>query len=51
LIAFHDIVPSISNKVGGVPLFWKEVQKSYHNTKEIVNNWDQEGRGIGVIIK
>jgi len=51
IIAFHDIVPSMYKKVGGVPLFWKEVKKNYNNTKEIVNNWGQEGRGIGIIIK
>lgn len=48
LIAFHDIVPGPTEKVGGVPEFWKEIKDSYEH-KEFVNDWNQERYGIGVI--
>ena len=48
LICFHDIVPGSNDKVGGVPDFWKEIREEY-NTREIVEDWNQEGFGIGII--
>lgn len=46
IIAFHDIVPGTG--VGGVPIFWKEIKNIYKN-KEIVEDWNQGGFGIGVL--
>jgi len=48
MIAFHDIVPGPAENVGGVPQFWKEI-KGQCNGKEIVENWDQGGYGIGLL--
>lgn len=48
LICFHDIVPGSSDRVGGVPSFWKEIRDKY-NTSEIVEDWNQGGYGIGII--
>ncbi len=50
IIAFHDIVWGPKENVGGVPIFWKEIKDRY-NFKEIVENWNQGGYGIGVIIE
>lgn len=50
VIAFHDIVPGLEKDSGGVFRFWKEV-KSLHNSKEIVQSWNQNGGGIGIIEK
>ena len=53
IIAFHDIVPGPQEHVGGVPKFWKELKEMLGNNKvvEIVKDWNQEGYGIGLIIK
>jgi predicted O-methyltransferase YrrM len=48
LIAFHDIVPGSPEKVGGVPMFWQEIRGRYE-TVEIVDDWGQEGFGIGLV--
>jgi predicted O-methyltransferase YrrM len=48
LIAFHDIVPGDAELVGGVPRFWEELMGS-HETTELVESWDQEAYGIGVV--
>jgi predicted O-methyltransferase YrrM len=48
IIAFHDIVPGPSENVGGVPQFWRENKDGYRN-KEIVESWNQEGYGIGLL--
>lgn len=48
IIAFHDVVPGLPERVGGVPKFWNEV-KSQSNYIEIVKDWKQGGYGIGVI--
>ena len=48
MIAFHDIVPGPAENVGGVPQFWKEI-RGRHNGKEIVEDWDQGGYGIGLL--
>jgi len=51
IIAFHDIAPNgISELTGGVPRFWKEIEKKNCH-QEIINNQNQEGFGIGVLIK
>jgi len=48
IIAFHDIVLGPEENVGGVPEFWRKVKDSYES-KEIVEDWSQNGYGIGVI--
>jgi predicted O-methyltransferase YrrM len=57
LIALHDIVPDSLMRsgvktdayVGEVPLFWKELRTRGFRTEELVESWDQDGCGIGVI--
>jgi predicted O-methyltransferase YrrM len=48
LIAIHDIVPAPAEKVGGVPAFWHWV-KNLYETREFVEDWSQEGFGIGLV--
>lgn len=56
LIVFHDIIPDHGQKygietnrnTGGVPKFYSEIS-SHFPSKEIVENEDQDGFGIGVI--
>lgn len=48
IVAFHDIVPGSKENVGGVPIFWREIKNNFQY-KEIVDNWGQNGYGIGVI--
>lgn len=56
--AFHDIVPDsflrygeISNLwVGEVPLFWNELKALEKNAKEIIEDAEQNGLGIGVLL-
>lgn len=48
IIAFHDIVPGPKEGVGGVPEFWREIKDDY-DSEEIVEDWDQNGCGIGVV--
>ncbi len=50
LVCFHDIVPGEKIHVGGAPDFWKEISNQYQ-TREIVDNWNQGGFGIGIIFK
>ena len=50
IIAFHDIVTGPKEIVGGVPEFWNEIKGSFH-TREIVDNRQQKGFGIGVLFK
>lgn len=57
-LAFHDIVPDSflrygrkSNLwVGDVPIFWNEIKKNEKNAKEIIENTEQNGLGIGVLL-
>ncbi len=49
LICFHDIVPGLYDNVGGVPDFWRKIRKKY-NSREIVEDWNQGGFGIGIIL-
>jgi predicted O-methyltransferase YrrM len=56
LIVFHDIVPDsrtrygirTSSDVGEVPKFWQEI-KSVYASEEIVEDYEQDGFGIGVL--
>ena len=48
LIALHDIVDGNPELVGGVPVFWRELA-SRHEVTELVESWDQEAYGIGLI--
>ena len=48
VIAFHDIVPGLPDRVGGVPQFWQEMKRKHH-VKEFVESWSQGAFGIGVI--
>jgi len=48
MIAFHDIVPGASDKVGGVPALWKELRSQFRH-REFVRDWNQGGFGIGVL--
>lgn len=59
LVAFHDIVPdhfvrygipSGSCYAGGVHLFWKKIKRHYEHY-EFIDDPDQNGFGIGVIVK
>lgn len=47
-VAFHDIVPGPSEKVGGVPQLWQELKTQFEH-REIVKSWSQRGYGIGVL--
>lgn len=57
LIVFHDIVPDYKSRygietnsyVGGVPRFWEEVKASHAKAEEIVEDYAQDGFGIGVL--
>jgi predicted O-methyltransferase YrrM len=57
LIVFHDIVPDsqtrhgirTSSDVGEVPKFWQEIRSSHAHTEEIVEDYEQDGFGIGVL--
>lgn len=57
VISFHDIVPDYLTRynkntgmwVGEVPKFWSEIKTKY-NSDEIVENYEQDGLGIGVLI-
>jgi len=48
LIAFHDICKGPPEEAGAVNKFWNEIKLGYVH-KEIVNNSNQEGFGIGVL--
>jgi predicted O-methyltransferase YrrM len=48
MIAFHDIVPGNFDSVGGVPRYWNEI-KPVHSSYEIVEDWNQDGYGIGIL--
>ena len=47
-IAFHDIVPGDEEMVGGVPRFWQELKERMPVTKELVDDWEQGGWGLGL---
>ncbi|MFX1328694.1 MAG: class I SAM-dependent methyltransferase [Promethearchaeota archaeon] len=48
LVCFHDIVSGSYKKVGDVPKFWNNIRNEF-NYREIVENWNQEGFGIGIL--
>lgn len=56
LIALHDIVSDhaarygsgTENSSGDVPRFWREIRQRFRHW-EFVQDWDQDGYGIGVI--
>lgn len=56
LIVFHDIVPdsrlrglpATGSYVGEVPIVWRLLKPHFRHW-ELVDSWDQDGRGIGVL--
>ena len=50
IIAFHDIVESKFDKKIEVSKFWNEIKSNYEY-REIISEPNQDGAGIGVIIK
>ena len=48
IVAFHDIAPGPGEFVGSVPQFWRE-NKDYYKSEEIVESWNGEGSGIGLL--
>ena len=50
MIALHDIVPGPPLLVGGVPRFWQELKARYASSCELVEDRQQGGFGIGVIV-
>lgn len=48
MVVFHDIVPGTEKRVGGVPRFWQELKLKYPH-RELVESWDQNGFGIGIL--
>jgi predicted O-methyltransferase YrrM len=50
LVVLHDIVPGLSENVGGVPDLWQEL-RSVNESSEIVENWLQGGYGLGILRK
>lgn len=57
VVVFHDIVPDFRSRYGfqtasdsgGVPQFWQEIKSSYADVEEIVEDYEQDGFGIGVL--
>jgi len=57
IIAFHDIVPDFRTRygietasdVGEVPRFWGELRTRCGSTRELIEDPEQDGYGIGVI--
>jgi predicted O-methyltransferase YrrM len=57
LIIFHDIVPDSRARggtdtrafTGGVPQFWKEIKSVHTSYKELIEDPQQDGYGIGVL--
>jgi len=50
LIIFHDIVPNTSDNCCKVSQFWQEIKIS-NGYREIVQDWNQGGFGLGLIIQ
>ena len=58
VVAFHDIVPDFKTRygkdsgmwVGEVPKYWKELKAQYSSTIEIIEDTQQDGQGIGLIV-
>jgi predicted O-methyltransferase YrrM len=57
IIVFHDIVPDYKARygiatnhcAGGVPRFWEEIKAAHTNVEEIVEDYGQDGFGIGLL--
>lgn len=57
MIAFHDIVPDSKTRhgkptaadVGEVPRFWELLKQRWTEAVELVDDYDQDGKGIGVL--
>ena len=57
VIAFHDIVPDsrtrhgivTASDVGQVPAFWRSLKEEGLTIDEFVEDWNQDGFGIGVV--
>lgn len=57
IIAFHDIVPDsrtrhgivTASDVGQVPAFWRSLKETGLTIDEFVEDWNQDGFGIGVV--
>lgn len=57
MIVFHDIVPDFKTRygiettsdTGGVPKFWQEVKASWKRAEEVVEDYEQDGYGIGIL--
>ena len=57
IIAFHDIVEDFRTRygtvtpsdAGQVPAYWKELRGSLASYKELIENTEQDGYGIGVV--
>jgi predicted O-methyltransferase YrrM len=50
MIALHDIVPGPPVLVGEVPRFWQELKVTHASSHELVEDWQQGGFGIGVVL-
>ncbi len=50
IIALHDIVPDLIHSDIDVNKFWNNVKEKY-SFKELVENWNQSGQGIGLLTK
>ena len=59
IIGLHDIVPDFKTRfgqetpsyVGEVPKFWQQLKQENLKTQEFIEDPDQDGFGIGVVIK
>lgn len=57
VIVFHDIVPdyharyglATKSNAGGVPQFWQEIKAAHNDVEEIVEDYEQDGFGIGLL--
>ncbi|HEV7744983.1 MAG TPA: class I SAM-dependent methyltransferase [Pyrinomonadaceae bacterium] len=57
MIVFHDIVSDYKTRygitttsdTGGVPKFWQEIKTSWKRVEEIVEDYEQDGYGIGIL--
>lgn len=57
MIVFHDIVSdykarygiTTTSDTGGVPKFWQEIKTSWKRVQEIVEDYEQDGYGIGIL--
>lgn len=50
IVAFHDILINYQDQTIGVHKFWNEIKTKY-NFEEIVEDWNQNQSGIGILKK